>query len=106
MARLSSIVKNDRRFAIASRLKEKRDALRKIIKSVTVSDEEKALAVVQLSKMPRDSSFCRYKNRCMFTGRCIAGRCRGVYRKFKLSRITFREMASRGEIPGVAKASW
>ncbi|MBM3196979.1 MAG: 30S ribosomal protein S14 [Chlamydiae bacterium] len=101
MARLSSIVKNDRRFAIASRLKEKRDALRKIIKSVNVSDEEKALAVVKLSKMPRDSSFCRYKNRCMFTGRC-----RGVYSKFKLSRITFREMASKGEIPGIVKASW
>ena len=101
MAKTSSIVKNDRRFALASRLKEKRDNLRKIVKSVSSTDEEKALAVIQLNKMPRDSSFCRYRSRCMFTGRA-----RGVYSKFKLSRITFREMASKGEIPGIIKASW
>ncbi len=101
MAKLSSVVKNDRRLALAFRLKEKRDALRKIVKSVSASDEEKALAVDNLAKMPRDSSLCRYKNRCMFTGRA-----RGVYRKFKLSRITFRELASKGEIPGITKASW
>lgn len=101
MARKSSIVKNERRLEIANRLREKRDALRNVVKSVTASYEEKLAASLALNKMPRDSSLIRYRNRCMFTGRC-----RSVYRKYKLSRLTLREMASKGEIPGMIKASW
>lgn len=56
---------------------------------------------VELQKLPRDSSAIRHKNRCMFTGRA-----RSYYRKFGVSRLVFREMALRGEIPGVKKSSW
>jgi small subunit ribosomal protein S14 len=65
------------------------------------SEEERAAARLQLNKMPRDSNQIRLRNRCALTGRA-----RGFMRKFKLSRLTFREMALVGLIPGVTKASW
>ena len=63
--------------------------------------DERFSAQIKLNEMPRDSSHIRVRNRCNVTGRP-----RGVYRKFGLSRITFRELASKGMIPGVSKASW
>ena len=75
--------------------------LKKIIKSPHTSEEDKQVAKIKLEKMPRDSSKIRIRNRCVVTGRP-----RSYYRKFGLSRITFREMALKGEIPGVTKASW
>ena len=65
------------------------------------SDEERMQAVYALNKLPKNSSKIRLRNRCLRTGRC-----RGYLRKFKLSRLCFRELASSGMIPGIYKASW
>ena len=101
MAKKSSIVKNIRRQKIVDRYSSKRKELKAIIKSPKTSYEEKKLAFIQLEKMPRDSNPIRVRNRCNLTGRP-----RGYYRKFGLSRIAFREMANKGIVPGVTKASW
>ena len=101
MAKKSSIVKNIRRQKIVDRYSSKRKELKAIIKSPKTSYEEKKLAFIQLEKMPRDSNPIRVRNRCNLTGRP-----RGFYRKFGLSRIAFREMANKGIVPGVTKASW
>jgi len=101
MAKKSSIVKNIRRQKIVDRYSSKRKELKAIIKSPKTSYEEKRLAFIQLEKMPRDSNPIRVRNRCNLTGRP-----RGYYRKFGLSRIAFREMANKGIVPGVTKASW
>ena len=101
MAKTSKIVKNEERKAIVARYAEKRAALRAVIDSVTTSDAEKQEAYNKLRKLPRDSSKTRIRNRCSMTGRP-----RAYLRQFGLSRITFREMALQGLIPGVRKASW
>ena len=101
MARKALLEREKRREKLISRHYEKRQALKKIISSEETSDEERAEAVIKLNKMPRDSSPIRKRNRCAFTGRP-----RGYLRKFKLSRICFRENANSGNIPGVFKASW
>ena len=101
MARKSSIVKNIKRKNIVDRYKKKRLELKKIMKDVNSSIEEKISARIKLEKMPRDVNPNRVRNRCVVTGRA-----RSYYRKFGLSRITFREMALNGQIPGVTKASW
>ena len=79
----------------------KRDALKAIISSQTATYEEKMEASVKLQKLPRDSSESRQRNRCAMTGRP-----RGTFRKFGLARNKIREIAMRGEIPGMIKASW
>ena len=101
MAKKSMIVKNIRRREIVERYREKRLELKKLLKNPSVSEAEKQIARVKLEKMPRDSNPIRIRNRCVVTGRP-----RSYYRKFGLSRITFREMALKGEIPGITKASW
>ncbi len=101
MAKKSSIVKNIRRQKIVDRYSSKRKELKAIVKSPKTSFEEKKLAFMKLEKMPRDSNPIRVRNRCNLTGRP-----RGFYRKFGLSRIAFREMANKGIVPGVTKASW
>ena len=101
MAKTSKIVKNEQRKEIVARYAEKRAALRATIDSVTTSDAEKQEAYAKLRKLPRDSSRTRIRNRCAMTGRP-----RAYLRQFGLSRITFREMALQGLIPGVRKASW
>ena len=101
MAKKSMIVKNLRRRQISERYKSKRLELKKILKDPNASQKEKSIARIKIEKMPRDSNPNRIRNRCVVTGRP-----RGVYRKFGLSRITFREMALKGEIPGITKASW
>ena len=101
MAKKSSIVKNIRRQKIVDRYFNKRKELKAIIKSPKTGYEEKRLAFIKLEKMPKDSNPIRVRNRCNLTGRP-----RGYYRKFGLSRIAFREMANKGIVPGVTKASW
>ena len=101
MAKKSSIVKNIRRQKIVDRYSSKRRELKTIVKSPKTSFEEKKLAFMKLEKMPKDSNPIRVRNRCNLTGRP-----RGYYRKFGLSRIAFREMANKGIVPGVTKASW
>ena len=101
MAKKSSVEKQKRREKIVNLKWEKRQALKQKAANLSLSEEERAEAREALNKMPRDSSPIRLRNRCALTGRA-----RGFYRKFKLSRLTFRELASRGLIPGVTKSSW
>lgn len=101
MAKLSSIVKNNRRKHMSSKFEGKRAELRKIISNPNLSFEEKEAAQIKLQRMPRDTSRIRVKNRCELTGRS-----RGYYRDFRLSRIALRELGHQGLIPGVTKASW
>jgi small subunit ribosomal protein S14 len=101
MAKKSSIEKNKRRQRIVNAKWEKRQALKARSADLNITEEERALARVALNKMPRDSSIIRVRNRCGLTGRA-----RGYLRRFKLSRLCFREMANQGLIPGITKASW
>jgi len=101
MAKKSSVEKQKRREKLVNLKWEKRQGLRNIIYNMNLSEEEREQARVALNKMPRDSSPTRLRNRCQMTGRA-----RGYLRKFKLSRLSFRELASHGMIPGVTKSSW
>jgi small subunit ribosomal protein S14 len=101
MAKKSSVEKQQRRERQVKLKGEKRQALKDKIMDLNISQEERLEAVIALNKMPRDSSRIRLRNRCKLTGRP-----RGYLRKFQLSRLTFRELASLGMIPGVTKASW
>lgn len=93
--------KEKRREKLVKLKWNKRQELRAKASNLNLSEEERQAARIALNKMPRDSNKIRLRNRCQMTGRS-----RGVLRKFKLSRLTFREMASFGLIPGVHKASW
>lgn len=101
MAKKSSMAKQKRRERLVNIQWEKRQSLRKKALDMSLTEEEREEARLQLNKMKRDSSPIRLRNRCQLTGRC-----RGFLRKFKLSRLAFRELASSGKIPGVTKASW
>jgi small subunit ribosomal protein S14 len=90
-----------KREKLVKRHSAKRAELKKIIRNLSTSDEERAAAVAKLSSMPRDSSPSRQRARC-----AITGRPHGVYRKFGLARNKLREAAMKGEIPGLTKASW
>ncbi|MCO5996695.1 30S ribosomal protein S14 [Actinoallomurus rhizosphaericola] len=101
MAKKSKIVKNERRRAVVARYADRRAELKQIIKSPDTDAATRAEAVRELSRQPRDASATRLRNRDV-----IDGRPRGHLRAFGLSRIRFREMAHRGELPGVRKSSW
>ncbi|NDD57638.1 MAG: 30S ribosomal protein S14 [Chlamydiae bacterium] len=101
MAKLSSIAKQKKRERMVSLKWEKRQELKKIVRNIHTSDEDRMRAVAELDKLPKNSAPVRLRNRCQMTGRS-----RGFLRKFKLSRLCFREMANAGMIPGVVKASW
>lgn len=101
MAKKSSIAKQKRREQIVKRNWEKRQDLKIKSTNMNLSEDERSEARTKLNKMARDSSPTRLRNRCQMTGRC-----RGYLRKFKVSRLVFREMALAGLIPGVTKASW
>jgi len=101
MARKSSIEKQKRREKLVGLKWEQRQELKKIVRDLSVSEDERLDAQIKLNKLPKNSSPIRLRNRCKLTGRS-----RGYLRKFKLSRLCFREMANSGLIPGVTKASW
>ena len=101
MAKKSSIEKNSRRAAMAKRVAPRRERLKAIARDRTAPPEERFQAQLKLAQLPRNSSETRVRNRCSLTGRP-----RGFYRKFKLSRIAVRELASSGLIPGMLKSSW
>jgi small subunit ribosomal protein S14 len=101
MAKKSSVENNNKRKRMIENKKASRAALKAVIKSVAVSFEERISAVHKLAELPRNSSPVRYRNRCALTGRA-----RGYYRKFSMSRIMLRDLASAGAVPGVVKASW
>jgi small subunit ribosomal protein S14 len=101
MAKTSSIEKQKRRERYVKANWEKRTALREKSVDMKATEEERFAARIALNKMRRDTSPSRLKNRCQLTGRPHA-----FLRKFKVSRLCFRELASKGMIPGVVKASW
>jgi small subunit ribosomal protein S14 len=101
MSKKSLIEREKKRKKLVFLKKEQRQELKKKIIDPTLSEEERYDARMALNKLPRNSSKVRLRNRCQLTGRP-----RGVYRKFKISRICFRELASHGLIPGMVKASW
>jgi small subunit ribosomal protein S14 len=101
MAKTSSVEKNKHRRALAQNQAPKRARLKAIANSRTASAEERFQATLKLAELPRNGSKTRIRNRCE-----LSGRPRAYYRKFKLSRIALRELASAGQIPGVVKSSW
>jgi small subunit ribosomal protein S14 len=101
MEKKSSVEKNKRRQKLATARWDQRKTLREKSLNPHISEEERHDARIALNKLPRDSSIIRVRNRCSVTGRA-----RGFLRKFKLSRLTFRELANQGMIPGITKASW
>ncbi|WP_017545326.1 30S ribosomal protein S14 [Nocardiopsis prasina] len=101
MAKKSKIARNERRKEIVARHAERRSELKRLIKSPHTGEAERASAVAELRRQPRDASATRVRNRD-----AVDGRPRAHLRKFGLSRIRFREMAHRGELPGVTKSSW
>ena len=101
MAKKSMIARENKRLKMVEKFSKKRADLKKIINSVLSTEEEKDLAMKKLQKLPRDSSPVRLQRRCQITGRPHA-----VYRKFGLSRNKLRELAMKGDVPGLVKASW
>ena len=101
MAKKSSIVKNEKRFEKAQKFLKIRRALRKTSINTKLSEEERTAAFLKLQKLPKISCLNRVVRRCHITGRP-----RGHLRQFGLSRIAVREMAHKGYLPGLTKASW
>jgi small subunit ribosomal protein S14 len=93
--------RNEKRRKLVKSKANKRAKLKAIIKDKSIAPEERFQAVLKLAEMPKNSSKIRIRNRCALTGRP-----RGYYRKMNLSRIALRDLASRGELPGVVKSSW
>ena len=101
MAKKSSLEKNARRRKLAKSTAAKRARLRAIALDHELPAEDRFEAQLKLAELPRNGSETRIRNRCSLTGRP-----RGFYRKFKMSRIAVRELASAGQIPGMLKSSW
>ena len=101
MAKLAVKLREQKRRQVAAKFKAKRQALLDVLRDPRTADEDRDAARLKLQKLPRDASPSRQRNRCALTGRP-----RGVYRKFGLGRNKLRELALRGEVPGVIKASW
>jgi small subunit ribosomal protein S14 len=101
VAKLALIEREKKRARLAQKFAGKRAGFKAIIDDTSKSDEERYEARLQLQQLPRNSNPTRKRNRC-----AITGRPRGTYRKFGLGRNKLREIAMRGEIPGLTKASW
>lgn len=101
MAKKSSVVKNERRKAKVAQYTKLRLELKEKIRSPKTGDEEREAAREHLQRLPRDANPIRVRSRCVLTGRS-----RAVYSKFGLCRHKIRELALRGELPGVIKSSW
>ena len=101
MAKLAVKLRDQKRRKTVEKFKAKRAALHEIINDARASDEAREEARAKLQRLPRDASPVRLRNRCALTGRP-----RGVYRKFGLGRNKLRDLALKGEVPGIIKASW
>jgi small subunit ribosomal protein S14 len=101
MAKLALVNREQKRRRTVAKFAARRAALLEIINDVKRSDEDREEARGKFQQLPRNSSPVRLRNRCRLTGRP-----RGVFRKFGLGRNKLREIALRGEIPGLIKASW
>lgn len=101
MAKKSAIERNKKRERLTKRYAAKRAGLKSIANDRSQPMEERFSARLKLAKLPRNGAPVRIRNRCL-----LSGRPRGNYRKFKMSRIALRELASSGMIPGMVKSSW
>jgi Ribosomal protein S14 len=101
MAKKSLVERNNKRMRMAAQYADRRAALKEIACDESRSPEEQFAARMKLAQLPRNSSKTRIRLRCSLTGRS-----RGNYRKFGLSRIALRDLASSGQIPGMTKSSW
>ena len=101
MAKKSKIARNNQREEVVARYAEKRAELKKTLVDPNATDEAREAARVGLQKLPRNASPVRLRGRD-----AIDGRPRGVLSKYGVSRVRFRDMAHRGELPGITKSSW
>jgi small subunit ribosomal protein S14 len=101
MAKKSAIEKNNRRAKLARQIAQRRLRLKTAARDREAAPEDRFAAQLKLAELPRNGSPTRVRNRCAMTGRP-----RGYYRKFRLSRISVRDLASSGQIPGMVKSSW
>ena len=101
MAKVSAIQRNLKRIKLSKKFDKKRKKLKAIVRNKKLPLNERFLAQLKFSKLPKNSSKIRIRNRC-----AITGRPHGVYRKLKISRIALRDLASKGKIPGMTKSSW
>ena len=101
MAKTSAVQRNLKRIKMSKKFEKKRNKLKQIIRNKNLPLNERFAAQLKLSKLPKNSSRIRIRNRCEITGRP-----HGVYRKLRISRIALRRMASSGIIPGMTKSSW
>ena len=101
MAKKSAVESNLKRERLAKQYAARRAVLKATIRDKDLPAEERFAAVQKLDGLPKNSNPNRVRNRCL-----ISGRPRAFYRKFKISRIALRDMASAGQIPGVVKSSW
>ena len=101
MAKVAMVERDKKRRRLVKSYEAKRAALKAIIKDQSIPAEERFQATMKLAKLPRNSAKNRVRNRC-----ALSGRPRGYFRKLNLSRIALRDLASRGELPGVTKSSW
>ena len=101
MAKKSQINRDNRRRQLIDKFAERRAELRKKLKDPSVSIEEKLEVQAAFAKLPRNSCPTRKNNRC-----AVSGRSKAYYNKFGISRIALRELALRGQLPGVRKSSW
>ena len=101
MAKKSSVEREKRREKLVALTWKKRQDLKTTAMNLSLTEEERFVARTALDKLPKNSAPGRLRNRCQLTGRS-----RGFLRKFKMSRLCFRQLASLGMVPGVTKASW
>ena len=101
MAKVALVNREARRQKMVVKYADRRKQLKEMAKDETLSVEERFKARLRLAKLPRNSSATRLHSRCLVTGRPKA-----FYRKLKMSRIALRDLASKGEIPGMVKSSW
>ena len=101
MAKTSAVEKNRKRTRLAKKFEARRARLKAIAQDRSLPAEECFAARLKLAELPRNSAPVRIRNRCE-----LSGRPRGYYRKFKISRIALRDLASQGQIPGMTKSSW
>ena len=101
MAKKSAINRDQKRRKLAAQYAPKRAKLKAMTTDITIPVEERFNAQLKLSELPRNSSKTRIHNRCELTGRS-----KSYYRKLRMSRIALRDLASRGQIPGMVKSSW
>jgi len=101
VAKLALIEREKKRARLVAKFAAKREALKAIVEDQSKSEEERYEARLELQQLPRNANPTRQRSRC-----AITGRPRGTFRKFGLARNKIREIAFRGEIPGLTKASW